>query len=186
MARSARNRAPRRKTKWLASTRNALVSNTTLLAASDGLPLAAGTDAVNDQADPTIVGVRGQISISRQNANDVNPAIAWAIVLMRTNPSTPNVPIQIFNPFDQDDLERQDILGMGHVPAPPENIDTGNTGVPDSRSNVVDVHIKAKRKYARNTNGLFFWIVGDNGLGVAPIDGTFRVIASFRTLLMFG
>jgi len=185
MARSVRSRAPRRKTKWVASTTNALVSNTTNLAVSDGLPLAASTTAVNDQADPTIVGVRGQLSLSRQNANDVNPAIAWAIVLMRTAPDS-STAIQLFNPFLQDDLERQDILGMGHIPAPPENLEADNTGVPDSSTRVVDIHIKAKRKYARNTNGLFFWIVGENGTGVAPIDETFRVIASFRTLLMFG
>ncbi len=188
MPRFARRRSvsrPKRKTKWCSATVNGGIPRKTLLAIGDGVPLCTTTTAVIDQADVVVGGVRGQISITKVKHDDDNPVVAWAIVLGRTGGSADVNPIQVFDPFDTNDLERQDILGMGMCNLPQGILTSADVMISSQEAMVTDVHVKTSRKLLRNWNNLFFWIVSDAG-ATAGSDDAYRVQASFRTIMKFG
>jgi len=181
MPRFARKRfvgRPKRRTKWCGQTSNTTIKNTTNVVVADAIPLCQPTSAVVDQADPTVGWCRGSISVSRLVFTDITPSIAWAIVINRTD-AAGTVPLQVFNPFDIDDLERQDILGMGHIPAPPILLQADNTAAGDFRSNVVDINVRVGRRLLRNTNNIFLWIVSDS------LNVHFQQQTTVRTLMKF-
>ena len=174
-----RSSSVKRQTKWCAAVQSGGVANVTSLVAGDATNLCPGTTADQDQPDPVVGWCRGSISISRINTSTVNPTVAWAIVLMRTAPGSPTA-VQTFSPYLGDDLERQDILGMGYCEVPPVAINSADNAVVDRSSKVTSINIKVSRKLHRNTNGLFFWIVAE-GAG----DNQYHVEASIRTLMKF-
>ena len=94
------------------------------------------------------------------------------------------IPLQLFNPFDSSDQEFQNIMGQGHVEAPPVVLTSADVEQSDLSNRVVDINIKVSRKFRRNSNMPFFWICSTDA---APpgTDNTFHGIASFRTLLKF-
>ena len=176
---------PRRKrqTKWCSAVINSDVPAASALAVADGFEMCQPTTAVIDQADPQIGWCKGQISISRVGSLDASPAVAWAIVMMRlVNEST--LPTQVFNPFNGFDLEWQDILGMGHCEVPPTLLKADDTFIGGRGTTVTDINIRVSRKFARNTNNLFLWVVGD--ASGTETDNNYRVIASVRSLMKFG
>ena len=174
----SRTRAPKRRTKWCGVADDFNVPNIANNAVGDAVALCEATNAVNDQADPVVGWCRGSISIARLTATDSAISVIWAIVLGRLDPGFA-LPIQTFDPFNNADLERQDILGMGNIPVPPVVLQADNTAVVNRSSSAVEVNIRVGRKLARNTNNIFLWIVSsglDNGM-------TARV--SIRTLMKF-
>ena len=164
--------------KWCGAHSDATVKNSTNVIVSDAIPLCEITTAVNDQADPTVGWCRGSISLARVGTTEDTPSIAWAIVMMRIDVGGSD-PVQVFNPFDAPNLERQDILGMGHIPAPPTIIESTDDRLVDHSSRVVDVNIRVGRKLHRNTNNLFLWIVSQS----ANVE--FQAEATIRTLMKF-
>jgi len=94
-------------------------------------------------------------------------------------------PVQIFNPFDLGDLERQDIMGLGMVPIP-ALVKIPSTDVDDisGASVVLDINVKVSRKFARNTNQLFFW-AATTDQSPPGSDNLIRGIGTFRTLMKF-
>ncbi len=170
--------APKRRTKWCGAVSNANVRSLGALVVADAIPLCSPTTAVVDMPDPTAGWCRGSISISRLVTSDITPTLAWAIVLGRTNPGG-TTPLQIFNPFDEGDLERQDILGMGYIKCSPILLEAADTLVPNNDSEVVHVNIRVGRKLMRNTNNLFLWLVAD------AANNAFQGQASIRTLMKF-
>jgi len=185
MPRFARSRtrvvSRKKQTKWCARATDLAVPDPGNLVVGDAIPLCQPTAGVVDEADIVMGWCRGQISISRVDASNTTPAVAWAIVRMRTNPGG-TLPVQIFNPFDVLDLERQDILGMGHIRVPPIVL-IPSTDLPtiDRSSSVVDINIKTSRKVARNSNNLFLWIVA-----LSVVDNGILAKSSVRTLMKFG
>ena len=177
-------RRKRRATKWCSATLNGLIPDAASLIVGDGLALCPTTTAVEDQADPMMGWMRGQFSISRVQPAAQQVAIAWAVVLQRTTVGTES-PVQIFNPFDGDDLARQDVLGMGCIPAP-AIILVPSTDAPtaDQSTSCIDIDIGVGRKVDRNNNMLFLWLASTDS--VPPgVDNAFHVIGSMRTLMKF-
>jgi len=172
-----RRSAPKRRTKWCAAQADFNVPNIANNAVADAVPLCLPTTAVVDQADPVVGWCRGQISLSRVTITDTAPAVAWAIVVGRLTIAA-STPVQVFNPWSVDDLERQDILGMGHFEIPPI-VDVGAGSVIDHSTRVATINIKTSRKLSRNTNNLFLWVVGNS------LDNATTVKCAIRTLMKF-
>ena len=178
----ARFKAPRRPTKWTSSQRSGVITDSDSLTVASALALTTPTTAALNRPDPTVVAVRGQISVTRNVATANFHTVAWAILVQRVSASLGTQPIQVFNPFDTGDLERQDIMGMGYIEVPGVNVDSTDTATNTAASRVADIHIRVARKLDQNSNNLFFWI---SSTDVAP-PGTadaFVARASFRTLL---
>ena len=170
---------PKRRTKWCGANRAASVPNQANIATSDAIPLCQPTTAVVDAPDPVVGWCRGSISLGRNNVTDTLSACAWAIVLGRTVPGA-TLPVQVFDPFLEADLERQDILGMGFIPIPPMLFTPSTDAVDIDRSQtVVDINIRVGRKLPRNANNLFLWVVSQS------LDDAFTIRTSVRTLMKF-
>jgi len=180
-----RSRGRKRQTKWCAAVLNGGVPRTSALVVADALPLCQPTTAVPDQQDVVVGGIRGQINITKIQKDDDDPVVAWAIVLGRTGGSADSNPVQIFNPFLENDLERQDILGMGFCALPPFVLNSADVAVVNQAATVTDVVVKSSRKLDRNWNNLFLWVVSTAG-ATAGSDNSFRVQASMRTIMKFG
>ncbi len=179
-ARSSSRRGPKRPTKWCGAAATGNVPNEAGLIVADAIPLCAvGTAEIIDVADPVIGWCRGGISLSRLAAADANSAVAWAIVKQRVDVAT-STPVQVFNPWAVADLERQDILGMGHFALPPVVLTpSSDAAVIDRSTTTVEINIKVGRKMPRNTNGLFLWLVGISS------DDAFKFQANVRSLMKF-
>ena len=169
-------RSRKRPTKWCASSALSIVPNQGGLAVGDGIPLCPGTAADADVQDPLIGWCRGHLSLSRVGIGEVNPCVAWAIVMMRTDPGT-TTPLQVFNPFNVPDLERQDILSMGHIAVPPMT----SAAAANRGSLVSEVNCRVGRKFHRNANMLFLWIVA-----AGAADNDFECTSTIRSLMKFG
>ena len=188
MPRRFRSRAPRRRrqTKWCAATFEGDVIRSSSLVPADAIALCQPTvGETQDQADIVLGWMKGSLSLSRSLTNDAQPACAWAIVMQRTDPGGSNLPIQVFDPFNLADLERQDILGMGHMEIPPIILKSDNQAQVDSSSRVTKIDVKVSRKLDRNTNGIFLWVVSTRS---AP-PGTnvaYTVVGDVRSLMKFG
>ena len=183
MPRSARrNSAPRRKrpTKWCSAVSFSPVPIVSALAVGDAIPLCDPTTSVLEQADPVVGWCRGSITIGRSGVSDPAPAIAWAIVVQRLDIGL-STPTQVFNPWATDDLERQDILGMGHCDIPPAVLTSGDARVTSHSGMVTNINVKVARKLPRNTNNLFLWVVA---LGAE--DNAFSAQTTVRSLMKFG
>ena len=180
-SRGTRTARRRRQTKWCGVVTAAPVPNAANLVVGDALPLCSETSAVADQADVVLGWTRGSISLSRLTTSVGSPVVAWAIVLMRTSPAATTAPLQIFNPFLAEDLERQDILGMGHMEVPPLLLKADDTNAINKGSLVEHIHVKVSRKVARNSNNLFLWIVA-----AGATDDVYASNCSIRSLMKFG
>jgi len=177
-----RHERPRRPTKWTSSQSTGNIPDSNSLVVGDGLALTTPTTESINRPDPTAIAIRGQISVGRNNAGTDKSNIAWAIVLMRLGVGS-TTPIQIFDPYDTGDLERQDILGMGFLPVPPVVLTpSSDAAAVDRQSTAIDVHIRSSRIVKQNTNNLFFWIASTD-LAPPGSDDAFFFRASFRTLL---
>jgi len=182
MPRNARvvSRRPKRQTKWCAEQSSFDVPDTGALAAPDALVLCDNLTGSADQPDPLIGWCRGQISLSRNGTGTIIPGVAWAIVMMRVAPGT-ELPVQVFNPWLKADLERQDILSMGHCAVPPTHlVPSTDANVAERSSTVTEINCRVSRRFLRNTNQLFLWIVARNG------DGEFHAEVTVRSLMKFG
>ena len=182
MPRNVRRRtvARKRQTKWCAISALLVAPNQSSIAVADGIPLCSNQDAAADQADPLIGWCRGSISLSRIRFGLEAPVVAYAIVMMRLVPGTTTF-VQTFNPFDTDDLERQDILTMGHIPVPPVLLQADNTEVANSQSSVVNINCKVGRRFKRNANMLTLWIASAGGE-----DNMVETTSTIRSLMKFG
>ena len=172
-------RMPKRKSKWCAAAFDFTVPAQASLVVGDGIALCDVTTAVNDQADPVVGWCKGAISISRATSSTPSPAVAWAITMGRLNTGTGAV-VQTFNPWDKGDLERQDVLGAGICEVPPLVLTSADALIDSRGSLVTPINIKVSRKFHRNTNMLFLWVVG---LGAA--DNTTQASGFVRTLMKF-
>ena len=182
MPRYAKRSGPRRKrqTKWCAAVTFGGVPDTGSIATIDALPLCAPTTAVGDQADPVVGWCRGDITLSHSGSTDTAPAVAWAIVNMRLDVATV-LPVQIFNPFDVDDLERQDILGMGHCNIPAMSLNSSDAQTNTREAMVTKIEVKVSRRLHRNTNNLFLWIAM-----LGSQDNAITAQITVRSLMKFG
>ena len=179
-SRGRRTLVRKRQTKWCARATDLAVAAVGNLVVGDAIVLCEPTAGIVDEADIVMGWCRGQISISRVDASEDTPACAWAVVRMRTTPGG-TAPLQIFNPFDVLDLERQDILGMGHIPVPPMVVrPSDDTALVDRSSSVISINIKTFRTVARNSNNLFLWIA------TLTVDNGILAKTSIRTLMKFG
>lgn len=170
-------------TKWVSSSVSGGIPDSASVATADAVSLAGSlTTAVVNRQNPTVVSVRGQISISRASTAANIVAIQWAIVLMRKEFNASN-PVQTFTPFSTIDLEERNILAMGMCDAPPIMFTPSNDALAtDRRANVYDIHVKVSRKLRNQEDGLFFWIVSTDS-SPPGTDDAFNVIGNFRTLL---
>jgi len=183
MARFVRKtRSRKRPTKWCGAVNTITVPNEGNLVVADATELCQPTTAVLDQADPLVGWCRGNISLSRVTTTDTAAAVAWAIVMGRLDPGGSVAPVQTFNPWSGDDLERQDILAMGHIPIPPivKLPTVADTDAVNHSSVVASIQCKVGRKFHRNTNNLFLWVVSSG------LDNSFQVKIAVRTLMKFG
>jgi len=190
MARNNRTQrtARKRQTKWCAATVNGLVPDHTDAVAADAVPLCVTTTAVQDEPDVVLGWMRGQITLSRLNPglDEQSMAVAWAIVMQRTLPGSPSQPVQVFDPFDIEDLERQDILGMGHFELPPVVIVPSNDATRTVQAaTVVNIDVGVSRKLGRNTNNIFLWVASTDNVNDGP-DNSFHIIGSIRSIMKFG
>ena len=174
----------KRLTKWCGLVTSGSVPDSESLAEADSSNLCPNTTAVNDQADPVVGWCRGHISTSRLLGSMPTPAAAWAIVRQTVNQST-GEPLQTFNPWDQVHLERQDILGMGHLVIPPIVLDSSNVQETQRGTSVTEINIKVGRRLLRNNQGLFIWFASTDE-SAPGTDNALQVIASIRTLMKFG
>ncbi len=181
-----RRSAPRRKrpTKWCGVVSRFVVPDSDSIVANDSIALCPTTTAVHDQADPVVGWVRGQISLSRTLGSMPTCAVAWAIVKMQTLDAS-TTPVQIFDPFSADDIERQDILGMGHCVVPPIVLTSGDVQDVQRGNSVTNIHIKVGRKLLRNTQNLLMWIASTDQ-SAPGTDDAFTAIVTLRTLMKFG
>ena len=179
---ASRRSGPRRKrpTKWCGTTDFNAVPIVSASAVTDATPLCSVTTAVIDQADPLAGWCRGSITIGRSGVADAAPAIAWAVVNQRLDLGTV-LPVQVFNPFGDEDLERQDILGMGMCNIPPSVLTSADARVTSHSGMVTEINVKVGRRLMRNTNNLFLWITA---LGAE--DNAFSAQVVIRTLMKFG
>jgi len=174
-----RTRVAKRATKWCAVSAVIPVPNQAGLAIADGIPLCPNSISSADQADPLIGWCRGSLSLSRSGVGEVNPVVAWAIVMMRLDPGTTTLQ-QVFNPFDTDHLERQDILAMGHIAVPPTVLSSGDVATIARASTVSEITCKVGRKFHRNANMLTLWIVAGGAEDVGyEVTGTIRSLMKF-------
>jgi len=122
------------------------------------------------------------LQISRAVATSASPTICAAIVRMRTDPSSTLTPVQIFDPYDIPDLERQDILWLQMLSCP-GLLATPSTDVliPERDSIASNHSVGVSRTLDRNTNNLFLWIVG-NGV----VNDEFVCSGIIRSLMKFG
>jgi len=185
MPRFVRRSAPRRKrpTKWCGVVNRFLVPDSDSIVANDSFALCPTTTAVHDQADPVVGWVRGHISLARILGSMPSPAVAWAIVKMQTLDAS-TTPVQIFNPFSADDIERQDILGMGHCVVPPIVLKADDTQDTQRGTSVTEINIKVGRKLLRNTQNLLMWIASTDE-SAPGTDDAFRAVVTVRTLMKF-
>ncbi len=173
-------RKRKRPTKWCAEVESFSIPASSALVVGDGMALCDNTTATQDVADPLVGWCRGQLSISRSGVGTVNAAVAWAIVMMRVAPGN-ETPLQTFDPWAKEDLERQDILGMGHCDVPPTVLIPSSDAQQANRGSLVtDIHIKVSRRFLRNTNQLMLWVVSKAG------DGEFHCESTIRSLMKFG
>ena len=176
---AGRRSAPKRKTKWCGSIANFNVPNVANSVTTDAVPLCLTTTVVVDQADPTVGWCRGNITLSRVTATDTAIAVMWAIVVQR-KPIGSALPVQVFDPFNEDDLERQDILSMGALEIPPVVlVPSTDAAAIGHGSSVAEVNVRVGRKLARNTNNLFLWVTSSG------LDNGMTVRTSIRTLMKF-
>jgi len=174
-------RTRKRPTKWCGDISSVIVPNTASVAVADGVVLCGATGADTDIADPLVGWCRGAISLSRDGIGETNPVVIWAVVMMRTIPGTTTA-VQPFNAFDAADLERQDILGMGHCAVPGFNIiPSSDVNKIDGSCTVTDINIKVGRRWHRNANQLMLWIVSG---GIE--DNAYEANVSIRSLMKFG
>ena len=190
MARFSRNsrRTFKRKraTKWCARTVNGLVAGNNNLVTADAVSLCDTAQAsIPDMQDVVLGNIRGQLSLFRLPASllEDSLACAWAIVKMKMAPGG-TIPVQLFDPFAQVDLERQDILGMGHIDIPPVLLQADNSVVTGGGCTVLDIDVKVGRKISRHSENLFLWIASTDNVGAGP-DNSFHVIGSIRSLMKF-
>ena len=182
--RIVRARVRKRPTKWCGVVLKGSMPDSDSIVVADAVPLCPSTSSVNDEADPVVGWCKGHISISRLLGSMPTPAAAWAIVRMQSQPGT-DTPVQIFNPFNQGDLERQDILGMGHLVIPPIVLDSANVQETQRGTSVTEVNIKVSRKLSRNHENIYFWTASTDE--AAPgTDNALQVISTIRTLMKFG
>ena len=174
----------KRPTKWCGVVTTGSVPDSDSLIVADSTNLCPVTTAANDSPDPVVGWCKGYISTSRLLGSMPTPACAWAIVLQTMSEATGD-PLQVFNPWDQTDLERQSILGMGHMAVPPIVLTPSNdTIVTQRQTTVTEINIKVGRKVLRNNQSLFLWFASTDE--AAPgTDNAFQVIASIRTLMKF-
>ncbi len=91
----------------------------------------------------------------------------------------------VFNPFNVEDVERQDVLGFGHIQVPPTILQADNTIVTERSNTVTNIDIKVGRKLLRNSQMLFLWLASTDE--AAPgTDNAFQAIVTCRTLMKFG
>ena len=178
VSRSTRTR-PRRPTKWCAAVADDPVANSANLTIADSIRLCASFPSEANQPDPVVGWCKGSISISRLISGEDTPVIRAAIVMCRLDPATAD-PVQIFNPFNSADLERQDILWMGSAACPPTVLNAADAKVIDRSSTVLDINCKVSRKFATNTNNLFLWIA------TATTDNLVQAHIVVRSLMKFG
>ena len=183
MPRRIVKRGRKRPTKWCGVVTSGSVSDSNSLAVADAINLCPVTTAANDQADPIVGWCRGAISTSRLLGSMPTPAAAWAIVLQTMSEST-GEPLQVFNPWDQTDLERQSILGMGHMVVPPIVLDSSNVQETQRGTSVTEINVRVGRKVLRNNQSLFLWFASTDE-SAPGTDNAFQVIASIRTLMKF-
>ena len=182
MARFVKRRSSfrtKRKTKWCAAAFDFQVPNQGNLTAADGVNLCIQDDAVHDQADPVIGWCKGSISLTRIGVAVTNPSVAWAIVMGRLNTAS-GVVVQNYNPWDISDLERQDVLGTGQLEVPPIVVKADDSEKADRGNRVTDINIKVSRKFNRNTNGLFLWVVA-----IGASDNNYQASGFVRSLMKF-
>ena len=174
------SRKRKRPTKWCAESLSFDIPASGSIVVGDGQALCDNTVATQDVPDPLVGWCRGQISVSRNGTGTVTPAVAWAIVMMRVNPGFETA-LQTFDPWLKEDLERQDILGMGHCAVPPTVlIPSSDANVANRSSSVTDIHVKVSRRFLRNTNMLMLWVISKAG------DGEFHAETTIRSLMKFG
>ena len=174
-------RSRKRQTKWCGFADGHTIPNAATLGVADGDPICPATTSKTDQADPLVGWCRGSLSVSRIGIGEVNPAVMWAVVMGRVVP-TSNQAIQTFNPFLTEDLERQDILGMGAVAVPPTVlIPSSDVNVANRGSLTTEINIKVGRRYHRNLNQLFLWVVA-----AGAEDNAYQVQVVIRSLMKFG
>ena len=113
-------------------------------------------------------------------STDSAPAVAWAIVLQRLTVGS-STPVQIFNPFDVDDLERQDILGMGHCNIPAMSLTAGDVQTNTREAAVTKINVGVSRRVHRNTNNLFLWLAM-----LGSQDNAITAQVTIRSLMKFG
>ena len=122
---------------------------------------------------------RGSITLSRLTATDTAISVLWAIVVNRLVVGS-SLPVQVFDPHDEDDLERQDILSMGSLVVPPVVLTPSTDAAAIGHGNSVsEINVRVGRKLARNTNNLFLWVVSSG------LDNGMTVRTSIRTLMKF-
>ena len=180
MARSVRRGSvKKRSTKWCGAVADFTVPNPANVVVGDAIPLCQATTATPETADPVAGWCKGSISLSRTNTSDVTPTCVWAIVMGRLSTGSTSV-VQIFDPFTEADLERQDILGMGAIPVPGLDMTPSTDAkTPFRDSTVVHINIKVGRKLRRNTNNLFLWVLYDGS------DNGVTATCQIRTLMKF-
>ncbi len=172
----------KRPTKWCATVLKGQIPDSDSIILADAINLCPGTTAINDQADPVVGWCRGYLSVSRLLGSMPTCAVSWAIVKMQTDSA--GVPVQIFNPFDLNDLERQDILGLGHMVVPPTVLTAGDVVQTQRGNSVTEINIKVGRKVLRNNQSLFLWTASTDE-SAPGTDNAFQLIASIRTLMKF-
>ena len=177
---TTRRNATKRPTKWCGSFANTTVPLNTSLTVSDPVPLCTITNAAQNHPDPVVGWCRGSIDCSRLNGTDTNATVAWAIVMARLTVGSVT-PVQIFDAFNVQDLERQDILGMGYLTIPPVVL-IPSTDVAAINKGVItqQINIKVGRKLLRNSNNLFLWLSSFGGT-----DNSYVCRSSIRTLMKF-
>ncbi len=171
--------ARKRPTKWCSAAFDFPVPSSPALAAADGVNLCVGTNADADMADPVVGWCRGGLSISRVGAAVDNPAVAWCIAMSRTDPGSTTA-LQVINPWNASDMERQDILGWGICDVPPLGLNSADALVDLRGSLTTVVHVKTSRKYPRNSNQLTLWVAAIGGT-----DNNYQVSGVIRTLMKF-
>ena len=179
-ARRPRVVSRKRQTKWCGAVLAASVPAQTDLVVGDATKLCGDFPDQVDYPDPLVGWVKGQISLSRILTGEINAAVAWAVVLMRTDVGTTNAS-QVFEPFSSDHLERQDILGMGFCAVPPVVLNAADASVINRGATVTPINIKVGRRLHRNTNNLFLWMAS-----IGATDNSFQSVGTFRTLMKFG
>jgi len=158
-------------TKWCRQAGIDVVQDEANLVIGDGITLCPITTAIDTMGDITSKTVRITGAVTRALATSDDIKLMWVVALQKFDLAT-GVALQVINPWNQNDLASQDIMGFGFLSTPPIVLDSADVQEVNRESIAFDMHVKAMRKLDRNTHTVVLTFASSAG---GDPDGVFSI-----------